>query len=89
MDEDKVKTRKQKAEQKAAESEHSLKKPKSEQDNGQKTGGKCSDSDKVVQEFEDLRKATEESLSVDQMRETLGANGQDTSGSDGVVTSKW
>lgn len=87
MDEDKVMTRKQKAEHRAQEAEQSQspKKPKPEH-NGHPNGKSAGE---VARQFEDLCKATEENLSVDQMREILEANGQDSSGSDGNVIAKW
>ncbi|XP_031400623.1 protein ADP-ribosyltransferase PARP3 isoform X2 [Punica granatum] len=88
MDEDnKVMTRKQKAEHRAHEAEQSQspKKPKPEHDNGQANGKSA---EEVAREFEDLRKATEENLSIDHMKETPEANGQDSSGSDGTVIAK-
>lgn len=87
MDEDKVMTRKQKAEHRAQEAEQSQssKKPKPEH-NGHLNGKSA---EEVAREFENLRKAMEENLSVDQMREILEANGQDSSGLDGTVIAKW
>ncbi|KAF8029409.1 hypothetical protein BT93_E1959 [Corymbia citriodora subsp. variegata] len=86
MDDDKMMTRKQKADQhKLQESEQSPKKPKAENDNGHPDR---KPSDKVDTEFEELCRAMEEHLSVDQMREILEANGQDSSGTPGVVTTK-
>ncbi|XP_030522670.2 protein ADP-ribosyltransferase PARP3 [Rhodamnia argentea] len=82
MDEDKMMTRKQKAEHKLQESEQSPKKPKAENDNGLPAP------DDSEAELEELRGATGEHLSVDQMRQILDANGQDFSGTPGVVTSK-
>ncbi|KAI3420535.1 Poly [ADP-ribose] polymerase (PARP) [Psidium guajava] len=84
MDEDKMMTRKQKAEQhKLQESEQSPKKPKNHDGLPDRES-----SDEGDAELEELRRATEEHLSVDQMRKILEANGQDSSGTPGVVTSK-
>ncbi|KAI6669830.1 hypothetical protein NL676_004715 [Syzygium grande] len=79
--------RKQKANQhKLQESEQLPKKPKAENNNGHLD---CKPSDKVNAEFEELCRATEEHLFVDQMHEIPEANGQDSSGTPGAVTSKW
>lgn len=43
----------------------------------------------IAREFEDFCKSVREHLSVAQMREILEMNDQDSSGSDGSVTTKW
>lgn len=85
-EEDKVMTRKQKAENKAHEAEQSPKKPKSEGDNGHANGKSSED---IVAEFEKVCTAVKDNLSTEQMREILEANGQDSSGSDANVLRKW
>ncbi|KAL5579914.1 hypothetical protein UlMin_012356 [Ulmus minor] len=80
-EEKKVMTRKQKAE-KAHEAEHSPKKSKPENDNGHSDGKSSSE---IAAEFEDFCKAVKESLSIEQIRQILDANGQDSSGSDGAL----
>ncbi|XP_057806212.1 protein ADP-ribosyltransferase PARP3 isoform X2 [Salvia miltiorrhiza] len=95
--EEKVATRKQKAEAKASEggSEHSPKKAKTETDErakdakkdktkGEENGNEKS-TEEIKAEFEKFCKATSEYLSFQQMREILEANGQDASGSDDAV----
>ncbi|GLU19202.1 hypothetical protein SLE2022_354640 [Rubroshorea leprosula] len=84
-DEAKVMTRKQKAEQKSNEGEQAPKKAKQENENGHHNG---KSSDDVDVEFAEFCKATSEHLSVEQMRETLEANDQDSSGSDVQVASR-
>ncbi|PQQ12968.1 poly [Prunus yedoensis var. nudiflora] len=84
-EEDKVMTRKQKAENKAHEAEQSPKKPKSEGDNGHANGKSSED---IVAEFEKVCTAVKDNLSTEQMREILEANGQDSSGSDANVLRK-
>ncbi|KAJ8440521.1 hypothetical protein Cgig2_022962 [Carnegiea gigantea] len=84
--EDKIMTRKQKAESKAAatdQTEQPNKKAKQENetDNG-KTNGKPS------KEYEDFCKAITENLSVDQMKEILEVNGQEPSGPDDAVIAR-
>lgn len=95
-------TRKQKAEAKAseAESEHSPKKAKTENeekpsaskkekdenDNGEENG---KSTEEIKAEFEKFCKATSEHLSIQQMREILEANGQNSSGSDDAVVPRW
>ncbi|KAI4334250.1 hypothetical protein L6164_018962 [Bauhinia variegata] len=78
-DEEKVMTRKQKAEYKLHEAEHSPKKAKPENDNGQTNGKSTAD---IAAEFDEFCKAVSEHLSVDQMRQILEANSIDSSGSD-------
>lgn len=85
VEEDKVMTRKQKAENKAHESEQTPKKAKAESDNNNgNPNGKSSS-----QEFEDFCKAINEHLSVSQLREVLESNGLDSSGPDHVIIRKW
>ncbi|XVE79270.1 hypothetical protein DITRI_Ditri14bG0044300 [Diplodiscus trichospermus] len=85
-DEEKVMTRKQKADQlKSNEGRESPKKAKAEADNDHSNGKSASD---VAKEFEDFCKAVREHLSVPQMREMLEANGQDSTGSDTSVVVK-
>ncbi|XP_048323938.1 protein ADP-ribosyltransferase PARP3 isoform X1 [Ziziphus jujuba] len=84
VEEDKVMTRKQKAENKAHESEQTPKKAKAESDNNNgNPNGKSSS-----QEFEDFCKAIDEHLSVSQLREVLESNGLDSSGPDHVIIRK-
>ncbi|XWS52871.1 hypothetical protein CRYUN_Cryun11dG0109600 [Craigia yunnanensis] len=85
-DEEKVMTRKQKADYlKTNEGRESPKKAKAEADNDHSNGKSASD---VAKEFEDFCKAVGEHLSVPKMREILEANGQDSSGSDTFVVIK-
>lgn len=89
-DEEKGKTRKQKADNKTQEAEQAQKKakPENENDNGRgHPNGKPSTD--VAKEFDEFCKAVEGQLSVEQMRETLEANGQDSSGPDVAVVTKW
>ena len=88
-DESRIMTRKQKAGQsKAHEGEQSPKKAKNGKDKNDSTNGKSED--KIAKEYEEFCKAIEEHLSVEQMREILDMDEQDSSsGSDGVVTTKW
>lgn len=88
-DEEKVMTRKQKAENKTQEAtETPPKKTKQENnDNGGRANGKRSGD--VTAEFEEFCKSIEGQLSVEQMREILELNGQDSSGSDVAVVTKW
>lgn len=86
-DEEKIMTRKQKADQlKSNEGKESPKKPKVEADNDQHNGKTTTE---VAKEFEEFCKSVREHLSVAQMREILEANGQDSSGSDASVVIKW
>ncbi|KAJ1440675.1 WGR domain [Sesbania bispinosa] len=78
-EEEKVMTRKQKAESKAHEVEHSPKKAKVETEDGQMNGKSVAD---VAEEYDEFCKATNEHLTLEQMREILEANGLDSSGSD-------
>lgn len=93
MDEDKIMTRKQKAEQQQqqqkASQQQSPKKPRHENDNGRPNRKSSDDGQSSDEDYEKLRKATEEHLSVDMMREILEANDQDVSGSNGLVITKW
>lgn len=86
-EEEKIMTRKQKAESKTHENEQSPKKVKSEDENG-RANGKSEASD-LINEFEEFCKATRESLSIDQMKEILQMNDQDSTGSDYEIASKW
>ncbi|KAL1098222.1 hypothetical protein V6Z11_D05G086100 [Gossypium hirsutum] len=86
VDEEKIMTRKQKADQlKSNEGKESPKKPKLEADNDQHNGKATTE---VAKEFEEFCKSVREHLSVAQMREILEANGQDSSGSDASVVIK-
>ncbi|KAI3450704.1 hypothetical protein Pfo_007369 [Paulownia fortunei] len=90
--EERMVTRKQKAEGKTteAEAEQSPKKAKiedkekdkAEDENGQENGKSTED---IKAEFEKFCKATSEYLSIQQMREILEANGQDPGASDDAV----
>ncbi|KAL3518532.1 hypothetical protein ACH5RR_021121 [Cinchona calisaya] len=84
-EEERMVTRKQKAESKGHEAEQSPKKAKSENDNDQNHGKSTSE---IAADFEKFCKATREHLSIEQMREILEANGQDPSGSDDAVVPK-
>lgn len=87
LDEEKVMTRKQKAESKAHEAEHSPKKPKHEtQEDGHTNGKSVAD---VAAEYDEFCKAINKHLSLDHMREILEANGLDSSGSDLEVSLRW
>lgn len=79
-------TRKQKADSKAQEVEHSPKKAKVENEDGYTNGKSAAN---VVQEYDEFCKATNEELSLDQMKEILEANGLDSSGSDLEITRRW
>ncbi|KAL2511120.1 Poly [ADP-ribose] polymerase 3 [Abeliophyllum distichum] len=80
--EEKMVTRKQKAEGKAPESEQSPKKAKTEGENDQTNGKSTAD---IKEEFENFCKETSEHLSIEQMRKILETNGQDSTGSDDAV----
>ncbi|XP_004506166.1 protein ADP-ribosyltransferase PARP3 [Cicer arietinum] len=82
-EEEKVMTRKQKAESKAHEVEHSPKKAKVENEDGH-TNGKSEAN--VVEEYDEFCKVTNEKLSLEQMREILEANGLDSSGTEPEIT---
>ncbi|KAJ0084908.1 hypothetical protein Patl1_30430 [Pistacia atlantica] len=86
-DEEKVMTRKQKAENRTHDAEQSPKKAKQDHDNG-KTNGKAGESDAIDVEFEEFCKAIEANLSIEQMIEILEANDQDSSGPDPIVVTK-
>lgn len=85
-EEEKIMTRKQKAESKTHENEQSPKKVKSEDENGRPNGKSEAD---LADEFEELCKATRESVSIDQMKEILQMNDQDSTGPDYEIASKW
>ncbi|KAJ6386169.1 hypothetical protein OIU77_029185 [Salix suchowensis] len=88
-DESRIMTRKQKVGQsKVHEGEQSQKKKaKNGKDQNDSTNGKSED--KIAKEYEEFCKVIEEHLSVEQMREILDMDEQDSSsGSDGVVTTK-
>lgn len=83
-----IMTRKQKAEISNVnehEAEQSPKKPKTQNDD-QPNGKHAAD---IAAEFEEFCKAIREHLSIQQMREILEANGQDASGPDTAIVSKW
>lgn len=82
-EEEKVMTRKQKAESKAHEVEHSPKKAKVEKEDGH-INGKSETG--VAEEYDEFCKATTEHLPLEQMRDILEANGLDSSGSDLEIT---
>ncbi|KAL3530404.1 hypothetical protein ACH5RR_009726 [Cinchona calisaya] len=84
-EEDRMVTRKQKAESKGSESGQSPKKAKSENDSVRKNGKSTSE---IAADFEKFCKATKEHLSIEQMREILEANGQEPPGSDDAVVPK-
>lgn len=72
--------RKHKAEGKLPESEPSQKKAKPENENG--TGD-------VASEYKDFCKAVEENLSIDQIKEVLETNGQDSSAPEETLLAQW
>lgn len=76
-DEEKVVTRKQKAENKTQEGATPPKKAKAENSNNGHANGKSSAD--VAEEFKEFCKATKEHLSVEQLKEILEANGVDCS----------
>ncbi|CAJ2654664.1 protein ADP-ribosyltransferase PARP3 [Trifolium pratense] len=82
-EEEKVMTRKQKAESKAQEVEHTPKKAKVENEGGHTNGKSASN---VLEEYDEFCKATNDKLSLEQMKEILEANGLDSSGSDLEIT---
>lgn len=82
-DEEKIMTRKQKAEKQ--EHEHPHKKPKSEDNNNRNNNGSNKSVAEIVAEFDNFCKATSQHLSISQMREILEANNADSSGSDDAV----
>lgn len=88
VDEEKVMTRKHKAENRPHDAEQSPKKAKQENDNGE-TNGKAGESDITDVEFEEFCKAIEANLSIEEMREILEANDQDSSGPDPLIVTKW
>ncbi|XP_027083757.1 protein ADP-ribosyltransferase PARP3 isoform X2 [Coffea arabica] len=81
-EEDRMVTRKQKAESKGHEEGQSPKKAKSENDNDRNNGKTTSG---IAADFDKFCKATREHLSIEQMRGILEANGQDPSGLDDAV----
>ncbi|KAM3692862.1 hypothetical protein ACJW31_08G121200 [Castanea mollissima] len=83
-EEEKVITKKQKAESKEHEAEQSPKKLRSENEN-QPNGKNAAE---IAAEFEEFCKAIKEHLSIQQMREILEANGEDFSGPDSAIVSK-
>jgi poly [ADP-ribose] polymerase len=87
-EEEKGMTRKQKAESNEHDAVQSPKKPKStENDNVDQPNGKYAAD--IAAEFEEFSKAIREHLSIQQMRDILEANGQDTSGPDTSILLKW
>lgn len=62
------------------------KEAKSENENGKPNG---KDAAEIAAEFEEFCKAIKEHLSIQQMREILEANGEDSSGPDSAIVSKW
>lgn len=85
-EEEKVMTRKQKAESKAHEVEHSPKKAKVEKEDGQ-INGKSETG--VAEEYDEFCKVTNEHLPLEQMREIMEANSLDSSGSDLEIARRW
>lgn len=85
-EEEKIMTRKQKAESKTHENEQSPKKVKSEDENGRPN---CKSETDLVDEFGSFCNSTRESISIDQMKEILQMNEQDSTGPDYEVASKW
>lgn len=86
-DEGRMMTRKQKAESKSQEGEQSPKKKAKNGNDSDRTNGKAEDA--IAKEYEEFCNAIKEHISVDQMRQILETNDQDSSGSDGVVITKW
>ncbi|GJU79145.1 putative poly [ADP-ribose] polymerase 3 [Tanacetum coccineum] len=84
-DEEKIMTRKQKAEKQQEHDEKPNKKPKSEEKhNGNAKNGSKSVDDIII-EFDKFCKTTSQHLSIQQMRQILEANNVDTSGDDDAV----
>lgn len=88
-EEEKMVTRKQKADNKAQhDAEHAPKKAKSKKnENSSQSNGKTIGDAASV--FEKFCRTISEHLSIEQMRKILEANGQDTSGSDDAVVPRW
>ncbi|PWA56584.1 poly [Artemisia annua] len=83
-DEEKIMTRKQKAEKQQEHDEKPNKKAKSEEKhNGSAKNGKSVD--EIIMEFDKFCKTTSQHLSIQQMRQILEANNADTSGDDDAV----
>ncbi|KAL7595726.1 hypothetical protein Lser_V15G28797 [Lactuca serriola] len=86
-DEEKIMTRKQKAEKQEHEQSPN-KKPKSEDNNNNNNNGNKSNNKSltdIVAEFDNFCKTTSQHLSIKQMREILEANNANSSGSDDAV----
>ncbi|GFQ06085.1 poly [ADP-ribose] polymerase 3 [Phtheirospermum japonicum] len=81
--EEKMVTRKQKAAE--AEAAQSPKKAKVEDDEEEQNGQHKKSTEEVKADFEMFCRATSEHLSIQQMREILEANGQDSTGGDDAV----
>ena len=84
--EEKIMTRKQKAESRGHEAEHSPKKFRAENDDAHTNGKSAAD---VAAQYDDFCKAINEHISVDQMRQVLQVNGLDSSGSDLEIIRIW
>lgn len=85
-DEERMVTRKQKAEQqKVHEAEKTTKKAKAENENDQNGQKKGKSVASAKQDFEEFCRATREHLSIEQMHEILEANNQDSSDTDDAV----
>lgn len=89
-DEEKIMTRKQKAEKQEHEQSPN-KKPKSEDNNNNNNGNKSNNKSltDIVAEFDNFCKTTSQHLSIKQMREILEANNANSSGSDDAVVPRW
>ncbi|KAH9659937.1 protein ADP-ribosyltransferase PARP3 [Citrus sinensis] len=87
-DEEKVMTRKQKAENKTQEATETPPKKTKQENNGNGGHANGKRSGDVTAEFEEFCKSIEGQLSAEQMREILELNGQDSSGSDVAVVTK-
>lgn len=89
-DEEKIMTRKQKAEKQEHEQSPN-KKPKSEDNNNNNNGNKSNNKSltDIVAEFDNFCKTTSQHLSIKQMREILKANNANSSGSDDAVVPRW
>ncbi|PIA28297.1 hypothetical protein AQUCO_07200152v1 [Aquilegia coerulea] len=83
-EDEKVGTRKHKAADVKGEeaADHKAKKTKSENTEEEKDQNGHSNGEKVLEEFVEFCKTTQEKLSVEDMKELLEVNGQDTSGSE-------
>ncbi|KAK3016484.1 hypothetical protein RJ639_005446 [Escallonia herrerae] len=88
-DEERMVTRKQKAE-KSHETEQAPKKSKSDNGNtGQSENDNGRSTADIAAEFEKFCKATIEHITIEQMSEILELNGEESSGDDDAVMPRW